>query len=69
MPVGALQTLSDQSGEYTSLTLNVDSIENVAAITTAAKSALGDSADVTNGLEQAESTISPLKINPDYFNL
>lgn len=61
MPVATLQTLSDQANQYTSVTLNVDSIENVAAVTTAAKSALGSAADVTNGSEQAESTIAPLK--------
>lgn len=61
MPVAALQALSSQADQYTSVTLNVDSIENVASVTTAAKTALGDSADVTNGSEQAESTISPLK--------
>lgn len=61
MPIAALQTLSSQTNQYTSVTLNVDSIENVAAVTTAAKSALGDAADVTNGSEQAESTVAPLK--------
>lgn len=61
MPIAAVQTLSSQADQVSSITLHVDSIENVAAVTTAAKSALGDSADVTNGSEQAESTISPLR--------
>lgn len=61
MPVASLQTLSSQADQYTSVTLNVDSIENVASVTTAAKTALGDSADVTNSSEQAETTIAPLK--------
>lgn len=61
MPLAALQTLSSRSDELSSITLTVDSIENVAAVTTAAKSALGSTADVTNASEQAETTISPLK--------
>ncbi len=61
MPLAALQTLSSQTDQVTSITLNVDSIENVASVTTAAKTALGDSADVTNGSEQAETTVAPLK--------
>lgn len=61
MPIASLQTLSSQADQYTSVTLHVNSIENVASVTTAAKSALGDSADVTNGSEQAESTVAPLK--------
>lgn len=61
MPIATLQTLSSQTDQYSSITLNVDSIENVASVTTAAKTALGEAADVTNSSEQAESTIAPLK--------
>ena len=61
MPIASLQTLSSQADQYTSVKLHVNSIENVASVTSAAKSALGDGADVTNGSEQAESTVAPLK--------
>jgi len=61
MPLASVQTLSDQAGAITSATLNVDSISNVESVTTAAKSALGTTADITNAAAQAESTITPLE--------
>lgn len=61
MPLATLQTLSSQPDQVTSVTLSVDSTENVAAVTTAAKATLGATADVTNASEQAETTIAPLK--------
>lgn len=61
MPLATVQKLSDQSGAITSATLNVDSISNVESVTSAAKSALGSSADVTNAAAQAEESIKPLE--------
>lgn len=61
MPLAALQKLSSQTGAITSASLQVNSISNVDSVTSAVKSALGTSADVTNGAEQAKSSITPLE--------
>lgn len=56
----AEQHLSGQSGDITSATVTVDSIDNLDATTTAIKNKLGSSADVTNSVAQADNTIKPL---------
>ena len=61
MPLKTVQTLSAQPGDLTSITLNVDNINNVDAVTKAATQALGSSADVTNAAAQAQTTIAPLQ--------
>jgi putative ABC transport system permease protein len=61
MPLQTVQTLSSQSGDLTSITLNVDSITNVSAVTSAASKALGSVADVTNASAQAQTTVAPLQ--------
>ncbi|HKR82420.1 MAG TPA: FtsX-like permease family protein [Candidatus Saccharimonadales bacterium] len=61
MPLATVQKLTNQSGSVTSATAKVDSVTNVAAVTTAIKNALGDKADVTNEAEQAKNTIAPLQ--------
>ncbi len=61
MPLKAVQTLSSQPDAVTSATLTVDSITNVAAVTTATQKALGTAADVTNAAAAAETTIAPLQ--------
>jgi putative ABC transport system permease protein len=61
MPLSTVQTLSSQSGDLTSITLNVDSITNVSSVTSAASKALGSTADVTNAASQAQTTIAPLQ--------
>jgi putative ABC transport system permease protein len=61
VPLKTLQTLSNQADAVTNVSLKVDSIDNVAAVTSDAKSALGDSADVTNQSEQAENSVAPLE--------
>lgn len=61
MPLKTVQTLSSQSGDLTSITLNVDSITNVSSVTSAASKALGSTADVTNAASQAQTTIAPLQ--------
>lgn len=61
MPLATVQKLSGQTDAITSATVNVDSITNVESVTTAAKNALGDSADVTNSAAQAEESVKPLE--------
>lgn len=61
MPLKAVQTLSGQSGAITSATVHVDSVENAAAVTTEAESALGSAADVTNDSEAAAQSVAPLQ--------
>ena len=60
LPLAALQDLSDQSGEVSSVVATVDSSDNVTSTVTALKEALGDEADVTSQEEQAEETLAPL---------
>lgn len=61
MPLKTVQTLSNQAGAVTSITLTVNSIENVNSVTSAAQKVLGTSADVTNASAQAQTAIEPLK--------
>lgn len=61
MPLKTVQTTSGQAGDVTSATLNVDSIENVSSVTTAASSALGSAADVTNASQRADEVVAPLQ--------
>lgn len=61
MPLTTLQTLSDQAGAVTGAVVKVDSIDNVAAVTTAVSTQLGSGADVTNGAEEAASAVEPLE--------
>ena len=61
MPLASVQKLSSQVGQFTSATINVDSISNVDSVTKAATAALGTSADVTNAAAQAQTAIAPLE--------
>jgi putative ABC transport system permease protein len=61
MPLSTVQQLSSQVGDITSITLNVDSVNNVASVTSAATKALGSVADVTNAAAQAQATVAPLQ--------
>jgi putative ABC transport system permease protein len=61
MPLATVQKLAGESGDVTSATLTIDSITNVAAVTTAAQKALGSAADVTNAAAQAQTAIAPLQ--------
>ncbi len=56
----ALQRLSSQSGVVTSAVATVDSLDNLSGTTSAVKSTLSSSADVTSSQEQADSTVKPL---------
>lgn len=61
MPLATLQKLSNQAGAVTNAVARVDSVANVASVTTAIKNTLGDKADVTNDAERAKDTIAPLQ--------
>ncbi|MFZ1458914.1 MAG: FtsX-like permease family protein [Candidatus Saccharimonadales bacterium] len=56
-----LQRLSSQAGAVTSASATVDSSDNLAAATTAIKSALGTAADVTNSQDTADQLVAPLE--------
>ncbi|MHA7269567.1 ABC transporter permease [Arthrobacter sp. HLT1-20] len=61
LPLAATQTLTDQAGQLSSLTVTVDSIDNMAATQTALIAALGaDTVDVTSGSTNLDSAISSL---------
>ncbi len=60
IPLATLQSLSDQEGNVTSATVTVDSSDNLATVTTAIETALGDTADVTNSQDTADATTEPL---------
>lgn len=61
MPIGTLQSISDQSGQITSATVTVNSIDNIDAAVTAIKSTLGDTADVVSNQTTAKTAIEPLE--------
>ncbi len=60
IPLKTLQTLSDQAGAVTSVTVTVDSSDNVATVVSSLKTSLGDKADITSEQERAESSVSSL---------
>lgn len=61
MPLVALQRLSGQTGQITSATVYVDSVDNLDSVTSAVKSTLGDSADVVSSSTTAEASVQPLE--------
>jgi putative ABC transport system permease protein len=60
MPLATLQTLSSQPGDLTSAVAQVDNLNNVKSVSDAISKQLGSSADVTDSIQQAQSTIAPL---------
>lgn len=60
VPLKTLQTLTDQAGAVTNVTVTVDSSDNVAAVVSSLKTSLGDKADITSEAERAESSVSSL---------
>lgn len=58
--LAALQRLSGQTDVITSATVTINSLDNLSAATTAVKSSIGSSADVTSAQEQADNTVAPL---------
>lgn len=61
IPLKTLQIISNQPDAVSNATAIVDSSENVAATTAALKEALGDKADITSQLDQAENILKPLE--------
>lgn len=61
LPLSTVQKLSNQASDLTSVTVTVDSINNVDSVTSAVKKQLGSAADVTNAAEQTQNSIAPLE--------
>lgn len=61
MPLSVVQTLSDQVDKLTSVTLNVDSVDNIASVSAAAKKVMGTAGDVTDSASTVESAVAPLE--------
>jgi putative ABC transport system permease protein len=61
MPLTTIQTLSAQAGDVTSATATVDSITNVASVSSAAEKVLGSAADVTNDVATTQAAVTPLQ--------
>jgi putative ABC transport system permease protein len=55
-----VQSLSGQSGDVTSATVTVDSLDNLSSVTDKVKSDLGSAADVTSSQDTANETVAPL---------
>ncbi len=55
-----LQRLSGQTGQLSSATATVDSVNNIDSVASTVKSALGSSADVTSSKDSVASAIEPL---------
>ena len=60
-PLVALQRLSSQPGSVTAASATVNSSDNLATATSAIKTQLGASADVTNSQDVADATAKPLE--------
>jgi putative ABC transport system permease protein len=61
MPLATVQKLASEPGDVTSANLTVDSITNVASVTSATEKVLGSTADVTNAAATAQTAIAPLQ--------
>lgn len=61
MPIKTLQNLSEQSDQYNSITVQIDSIDNIDDVQTAIKDKLGDKADVVSQQDSAEQAVKPLE--------
>lgn len=57
----ALQRLTGQSGDVTSASVTADSLDNLSSLTSAVKSTLGSTADVTSAQDEANATVQPLE--------
>jgi putative ABC transport system permease protein len=55
-----LQRLTGDTGDVTTATATVDSLENLSATTSAIRTALGSSADVESNVDQANAALQPL---------
>jgi putative ABC transport system permease protein len=54
------QRLSDRSSQVSTAVVTVDSLDNLKSATDAIKAKLGDSADVTSAVDQADTALKPL---------
>ena len=61
MPLTAIQTLSDQEDQLTSIVLDVDSIDNITSVSEAASEVMSDNGDVTDSQSQVEAAVEPLE--------
>ena len=61
MPLGTVQNLSAQTGDVTSVIVQVDSISNLEPVTNALKSALGSAADVVSQQDSSSQALAPLE--------
>lgn len=61
MPLATVQNITDQSDSISSVSVTVDSVDNVEAVVSSLESSLGDSADITSEIEQAESSAESLE--------
>ena len=61
LPLKTAQTLTSQLGAVTGATLYVDSVSNVAAVTSAAQKTIGTAGDVTNDAQRAQDAVTPLQ--------
>lgn len=59
--LSTLQRLSGQTGSVTGATVTVSSLDNLSSTTTAIKTILGTTADVTNSQDVADNTVKPLE--------
>lgn len=60
MPLETAQTISSQTGQYSTIIATVDSIDNVDGAVTSLKSTLGTTADVTSSQQNAQTAIDSL---------
>jgi len=62
MPIASVQTLSGQTDQINSLTVQVNSIDNLSSVSEAIKNKLGsDKIDITSSQEEANNTVTPLQ--------
>ena len=60
-PLATLQKLSDQKDDITAAVVQVDSSDNLASVTAAVKTKMGDSADVTSSEDSVKAAVEPLE--------
>ena len=61
MPLLTLQNLSSQQNDLSQIIVQIDSLNNLSPTTNKIESLLGSSASVTNSIQEAQNTITPLK--------
>lgn len=61
MPLGTVQTLTDQTDEISSVVAKVDSSDNVSSVVSSLKSSLGSKADIVSEIDIANNSVSSLE--------